>query len=454
MSELVVIKLERPLITRKSKHLPRLTVAVGTRTMKVSKFYVLRLTPLPGNLNFQDVRERERERGGGSIKQGETMPIAYVNDRYTVGNEEYIDTQDKLQIFPKLEQRYAKNSDGDEFYPYIANKPVFLWHPDKRRKVYAKNAAGDEIYPNDPTSLGLGQIVLTIINDKQWAKLKDGSDYYPLDEQGGVAYPIDRTHKETYTAIDKDGKHVIGRDHLGKQRYAKESNGDEYYPPNHQGVGVVATDMGEDGKIYPVYAKTHDGNVVYSLSPTGQGEIYLRNPYADGDMIDSPRKDVTLNKYAKNANGDEFYPQGGEGARVYEITLNDTYAFKNDGTPFYPLDVNDNEYVLIQLKKLTLVYPVGYPSTYDNNLIVPRYNKKAAWQIQQYPLGGKIPKCTPHDRVYYFTKEKANRLTRTINSVQTKYTVEKDVEKSSWLTYMGILFALMILAAMLYFFAL
>lgn len=270
--------------------------------------------------------------------------LSYVNDRYKVGNEEYIDTMNPEEIFPKNDPRYAKDSYDQEYYPRIDDEPIFLTDPQTKLKIYCKDAEGNELYPfNYETG---AQIAIEHNGITVYAKYSDKNPYYPYDELGNPCYPINETTgAQSYTLFDQVGKPIYGVDRDGIQRYAKNARGDEIYPPR---VSSFARDM-EEGEVYNVYAKTHDDRVVYPVDEQ-DSEFYLKDPWG-GDLVTSPRKDVEFDRYARKKDGHEIYPTKtfvfNNVDLKYEIVLNQTYAIKEDGMAMYPLDANGNEYVLL-----------------------------------------------------------------------------------------------------------
>lgn len=380
---------------------------------------------------------------------------SYVHDSYTVGDEKYIHTTDLDEIFPKNDRRYARNAKGDEYYPpFINDQPVFLEL--NNRKVYAKNSQGDEIYPRDPKTGA--EVSIEHNGARKYARRGNQNFYYPLDEIGWPSYPVNAySNDQTYVLADSSGNAIYGVGADGRERYAKDSQGDEFYP---FGASSFATEVGKDGKSYNLYAKTKDGRVVYPTDNLGD-EYYLKDPEGD-DLTSSPREDITFDRYAKKQNGDEMYPQKhfthDQVPLSFEMVLDSKYALKRDGSVVYPLDAHDNEYVLTRLRASTRVYPAGYPVNREGYTIVPKHNKKPAIIATMLPkidpdtsLTGMIEAAPPHGGAgsynYYLTNIKnTHRVPRSINQNKAKYKVRplrKTTGGSAWIYYLiGFLLAI------------
>ncbi|GFQ68500.1 uncharacterized protein TNCT_322791 [Trichonephila clavata] len=144
-----------------------------------------------------------------------------------------------------------------------------------------------------------------------------------------------------------DGSVLWGVDQNGNQRYAKKENGDEYYPMN----GEFARD--QNGT--PQYARTSDGEVIFPLDAKGN-ESYLKD------------------------NGE---------SHVIHVILNEKYAKTALQEAKYPLDEYGNEYTLkipadIAGKEKDY-FPLGYPITNDNFIIIPEVNGKKIISDQLFP---------------------------------------------------------------------
>ncbi|GFR14699.1 uncharacterized protein TNCT_490232 [Trichonephila clavata] len=343
------------------------------------------------------------------------------------GNEFYL--IDKKQVFAIKEGKryYAKDKDENEFYPVVNNKVQTIPF------LYAKDALGNEKYPQDKHG---NELPLPEQGTGVWiyAKDKDGNAFYPTDntgkevkyakyiykKDGYVKYPLNReghpeyetddtTNDEVYV-IKKDGSINWGMDKHGNQRYAKKENGDEYYPEN----GEFACDHSGS----PQYARTSDGEVIFPLDAE-RNESYLKDN--EGSHV-IHMGNVFLDRYAKTKNGEEMYPiQMTNPTRFKEVILNEKYAKTALQEAKYPLDEYGNEYTLkisIDIAgKEKEYFPLGYPITNDNLVIVPEVNGKEfisdQWlpQVQAKNIIGKLYR---EDKKYgdYVTNVRSKRRTR------------------------------------------
>ncbi|GFR16624.1 uncharacterized protein TNCT_246641 [Trichonephila clavata] len=207
-----------------------------------------------------------------------------------------------------------------------------------------------------------------------------------------------------------DGSVHWGVDQNGNQRYAKKENGDEYYPMN----GEFARD--QNGT--PQYARTSDGEVIFPLDAKGN-ESYLKD---NGESHVIHVDNVLLDRYIKTKNGEEMYPiQMMKPTHFKEVILNEKYAKTALQEAKYPLDEYGNEYTLkipadIAGKEKDY-FPLGYPITNDNFIIIPEVNGKKIISDQLFP-NVQVTNITGilyrEDKNYrdYVTNLKSTRLSR------------------------------------------
>ncbi|GFR03479.1 uncharacterized protein TNCT_191631, partial [Trichonephila clavata] len=314
------------------------------------------------------------------------------------GNEFYLQKRERDEYY--LTQRkpssifalknglpyYAKDKDQNEFYPVVNDEELAI---SSIIRIYAKDAKGNQKYPRDKegNEKALPRLDLRswqYATDKEgnafypknkfgkevlygdYIQRKDGSIQYPLTEDGNPEYEIDYTTRDEYYFIKKDESINWGEDINGNQRYAKKANGDEYYPPN----GELAYDHSGS----PQYARTEDGQSTRSYK-----EVILNGEYA--------RTNLQEVKYKLDEYGNE-----------YTLELPPAGKVKDSFPEGY-------------------YFPLGYPITNDNWVIVPEVDGKEyisdlLWpKVQSNNIIGKLYRDGKNFRDYV-TDVKSTRLSR------------------------------------------
>ncbi|GFQ73882.1 uncharacterized protein TNCT_636201 [Trichonephila clavata] len=352
------------------------------------------------------------------------------NELYLTNNEgdEYYLTG-RTQVFAIKEGKryYAKDKDKNEIYPIVNNKAQTIPF------LYAKNALGNDTYPTDAhgnefpiPEQGTGGFMYATDKDGnafyptdntgkeitygKYIYKKDGFIQFPLNREGYPEYQTDDATNDEVYVIKMDGSVHWGVDQNGNQRYAKKENGDEYYPMN----GEFARD--QNGT--PQYARTSDGEVIFPLDAKGN-ESYLKD---NGESHVIHVDNVLLDRYIKTKNGEEMYPiQMMKPTHFKEVILNEKYAKTALQEAKYPLDEYGNEYTLkipadIAGKEKDY-FPLGYPITNDNFIIIPEVNGKKIISDQLFP-NVQVTNITGilyrEDKNYrdYVTNLKSTRLSR------------------------------------------
>lgn len=255
-------------------------------------------------------------------------------------------------------KRYARRRDGSEIYPKLPNGVEYVLYHDDQTIQYAKDNQGNEQYPKD-------QFLTEFVVNNKIAKDSFGNFRYPRDDYGNPVYPVDPyTSDEIYEykimyGPEKGGV-VLGVDRNGNECYAKFATGDEYYPETNQ----FAFDKVRNQYKYAFNA---DDDVIFKLNQAGD-EIYVKKK----DNSDETRNGI-LERYARKANGDEYYPREyvNSGNFFREIALNSEYAVDKNGVEFYPQDDFGNEYAI---EDAIDIYPDGYPTTHDGFIIIAAKN--------------------------------------------------------------------------------
>lgn len=308
------------------------------------------------------------------------------------------------------EKIYARDSSQDERYPKTKDgKEIMAQTPNGFK--YAKKVSGKQFYPK--TSLG-EEYVIETENTISYIKNTDGSFNYPLDQSGYPKYPKHPvTNSEVYLT-NLTGLPIIGKDREGNERYAVDFEGNQYYPEGD----IIAYDRFN----HPVYAITNTSKVIYKTNADGD-EYYFKIPKTSDDWYG-----VFLDRYAKDTNGDDIYPQV-----VYNITmnkeilLNDKYAKTHLKTIIYPFDEYGNEYTRTpeddKIVDEETYYPRGYPITNDNKIIVPSITKEQ--KTQPYLLKTGYPPIKEENIVGMLkttNNEYRNYLTNIISSRKSRST--------------------------------
>lgn len=309
------------------------------------------------------------------------------------GNEYYIKTKDHKVIFTIRDNEpiYAKDKHGNEIYPEENGVQVFI--KTSKGPIYAKNALKQEIYPKDKQKND--KPILTQ-SGVQYAKDKDGNELYPKLADGNeilydrfaytatgvMKYPLYKDKRPQYEkdSLTKDeiyhinpntGTLVIGKDKDGNEVYAKKANGDEFYPA----MGIHAKT--KDG--FPIYAVSDNGEIIFPKDVEGN-EYYLKDKN-DYDIIYSAKK--LLPRYAKDKYGTEIYPVQemiSDFGSYMEVIIREKYALRNN-EPYYPLDAYGNEYIIHKKDAKgnfdeEASFPISYPITNDKLAIIPKVKNK------------------------------------------------------------------------------
>lgn len=255
---------------------------------------------------------------------------------------------------------------------------------------YQKNADGDEIYTQSADNDD-------VIQDDRYAKDRNGDPYYPTDRNGDQF--LGETVPEKY--IPRGGRYTLPFWKNGDPRYEKDADDNEVYPEVN-GVGfygisragheVYAKDKdGDEFYLNDVPAKKLDGTKYYAQSRVG-GTIFIKDGQKDVYVgyINPDNKSTVPDKYAKDENGHEYYPQTitADGF-LSDYILNHNYAWKDgpslaDRQQFYPKDAYNNEFYLPSkdlvgqnrtLAQLLVEGPnKSYAVTNDKRVILPGIN--------------------------------------------------------------------------------
>ncbi|KAF8796701.1 hypothetical protein HNY73_001047 [Argiope bruennichi] len=320
---------------------------------------------------------------------------SYNND----GSQYYAKSNDKTKIFAKKangEPFYAKNKTGEEFYPIINNIAICITK-NNGLEIYAKTPDGNEIYPTilSKSQYGLrneyGQYYYAkdkygneiypknLVGDEfrlsnKYAFNVDGQAKYPITGMGRPIYPKDATGKEIYEILDiNTGEPIYGKG-VYNEYYAKDQFNNDYYlvknTPNGQ-LDVIA----KDDRSFEIYAVTNNGKIIYPKNIDGD-EIYLT--MRGYDQYRYLKKCGTSFDYAKRGNK-EIYPLHTLNFNVTEMYLNNRYAKNANGKEYYPRDECGNEFLIdfSSGKTESEIFINGYPITMDSFYIVPNINDKA-----------------------------------------------------------------------------
>lgn len=366
-------------------------------------------------------------------------------------NELYIATDDPEKLYAlRPYPVYAKKNTGDEIYGRIGNKDVLLKR--NKRQVYARDSAQNEFYPVDENNREflavneLNQVYMAIDNDQneKYPKDENGDEYQPVPDlfaknnQGILLLPASRPYavvngNEIYELHLGENTYLFAVDENGNPRYARKSNGDEYYPPNNQAI------TNEDG--IGLYASTHTDDIIFPRIEHTGDEMYFTD-YA-GDQIVPLLLFAGRVRYARDANGNEIYPETSTPIGFVENSWL-TYAKEATGNIFYPLDAYGNEYVFKDLP-IEDMMPVGYPITNDEYYIVPGVSDKPLFlknsQISEKNIIGMISRdgVTFED---YLTNVKSNRKARKKDSMPRKAYVVKEFQfkqkNYNWIIWLGL----------------
>lgn len=343
--------------------------------------------------------------------------LYYARDRYE-NETPYFELVNGQRVYEFIvnsmgEAQYPKNKDGEEFYPQdvdgaeilVRESPI---HPKLWR--YAKKKSGERFYPKDKDK---NEYVVDrrIINDK------NNNPVHPLDSKSMPKYPVDTLTGDEFYIKNPDGGYFMLKNKEQDDFYAKKSNLDQFFPPDNQ----PAISKDRTKVFYPV---TASGEAIFPKRQNS--EYYLRFISDDCDAVDVG--DKKLHRYALDASNNELYPREsvvthGQPQMFREAILNETYAKLNDGTKIYPLDENGNEYTMDPTNKnLADVFPLGYPMTNDNFIIVPRYQNKPfinpniISNVQESHLVGLLYRATT-GYFDYLSTVKSRRISRSLRKM-------------------------------------
>lgn len=249
--------------------------------------------------------------------------------------------------------KYNKDSDGNEIYSKENNMEVIA------EKRYALDKDKVPFYPRDAYGNEFMDEELGLIerNGKyEYPRTVDGKPHYRVDpnDQGVV-------QKQLYEKI-KD-KWIIGTDDLGNMVYAKDSNGDEYYPEDN------------------TPAKKSNGAIFYARTAATKEVVFPKNE--DGDefyltFVDPSEPDTIPDRYARTNNDkDEIYPQRFiKGNIISDHLIGNAYA-ERDGQKYYPKDGYNNEFYITPAPNTGVGTPPtdivldSYAVTNDGKIILP-----------------------------------------------------------------------------------
>lgn len=295
------------------------------------------------------------------------------------GQPYYAKTKYQKEIYPTIKGKqvaipgpadkyYAKDELDNQYYPKDEDG-VEQPHDDSGKVTYARTKDGEEFYPKD-------QEESEFVEDDQYIINKDGTIKYPVDVNGHPIYPFDAVDHQYY--LFANGAMQIGKSTSGTPVYAKQktSSGawDEYYPSDGQ-IGYLLT--GE-----PIYAETSTGQLIFPTD-SANNEFYLKHKNTQADSLHSAGRKI--HRYARDNQGNEFYPKNKK-----ELVLDNRYAELKSTLVIYPLDENGNEYILYDDKKRDKDnFPLGYPITNDEFVIVPKIDGR------QYVSKNIFPKVNP-----------------------------------------------------------
>lgn len=311
---------------------------------------------------------KNREQSAMTNKPNQQIPMKYQKKN---GHEYYKETDNVDELYIKDNRgfkRYAKYSNGKEHYGTINNKPIIIYQHNGKIK-YAKNEFQDEYYPTDEdgndiyavNSKGIaifakksdGEEILPTMRDGRVQRYPiddSGIQRYPLDGNGKPKYPKDKNGKEIYYLKNpKDQEVIFGKDIHGKEVYAVDENGNQYYPETNKFIlrnGI------------PLYAVSKNNNIIYPVN-NNNDEYYF-------ETYEGQKFNQNVDRYARLSTGEEFYPVlAVNNNQIEEYIIAGRYA-KNLKSEFYPVDGNGNEYADMTIGLLS-----DYPITTDNLFIVP-----------------------------------------------------------------------------------
>ncbi|GFY40492.1 hypothetical protein TNIN_7391 [Trichonephila inaurata madagascariensis] len=154
---------------------------------------------------------------------------------------------------------------------------------------------GEYFYPKDKDQ----NEVYPIVNNKEKPLVQGYAYTYAKDASGKSKYPHDINGNEI--ALPKIG--------MGGWHYAKDENGNAFYPKNKSGEEIVFGDYirNKDGTFkFPL---NREGDPKYDTDKHTNDQVYFIK--ADGSVNWGVDKNGNQ-RYAKRANGDEYYPENRE----------------------------------------------------------------------------------------------------------------------------------------------
>lgn len=241
---------------------------------------------------------------------------------------------------------------------------------------YPRDDNGDEYLP-----AGLNLIYQ---RDRYW---------YPYTLEGVPRYPLDEKGRQLYLKLE--GKWLFGLQN-GKEMYAKDENGNEYYPEDNTAAKLI------HGEIY--YATAKDGSTVFPKDKDGN-EYYLPTLGDDfNHVLNHPPS-----RYARCKLGFEFYPKRHDTGGEYMI--GNEYAVGAKGEPYYPKDSNYNEYYR-EWDNIKPILLKRFAVTNDGKILVPNQAKA---EVEPHPLDS--PKIERKHELGILLREDANIPSRVITSV-------------------------------------
>ena len=229
---------------------------------------------------------------------------------------------------------------------------------------------------------------------------------------------------------------VFRKDEEKNEKYAKDNNGDEYYPETKQ----FAKD--QNGK--ETYASTAEKYALFNVDEL-QDEIYCKNTLND-EYVDQSLKFRYARKWTSGPEFEEYYPihkmKNPEGRLEYvEFVINGRYAKDNNGKSFYPLGFSGNEYWFLGINQ-----PNDYPVSHDGFYLLPIEKEtggiltliNAKYAFNKSHIDGNNGKVTVYKGVeHYRTWVKANKNPRKARSFEisdeelygSAYDDDKEVNK-------------------------
>lgn len=230
-----------------------------------------------------------------------------------------------------------------------------------------------------------------LILGNRYACKANGTNYYPKDDfgneyriaglnliekNGKYNYPMTLSGRPRYTVVNGSqvyeivaGKQIIGTGLDGKQYYATDECGNEFYPDDNTPALLA------DGT--PYYASAIDGKHIFPVDRLGN-EYYLT-------FVDLNKPTTIPNRYARSVTNDEIYPlRLTLDNNEEQYLIRNKYAVDKDKIPYYPKDGYKNEYYrknmsvdLIEFNRIGTLSEIlleRYALTNDGNVILPTLN--------------------------------------------------------------------------------